>query len=179
MPCWLRTRLRWLTFQRLASDPWNSSLTLAFPQRNTLAALVGWLCEAEAVGTEPASGARTTRAATGAAMRAIRENGMRTTVEQVAARRTPGRRRSPVTRTSKRWSSAGEVLPGRSAREPPAGCGYCGAQPSWSRCAGGGRTRNVRGVILVVTDDEVRAMAEQPTILGAHGARGLAPSPTL
>src|SRR3954464_2520074 len=90
MPFWLRTWPALLTFQRWASRPWNSSFTLALPQRNTLAALVGWLCEAEAVGTDPARGARTTTAATGAAMRAIREKGMRTTVEQVAVRRTPG-----------------------------------------------------------------------------------------
>src|SRR3954454_4186704 len=89
MPCWLRTRLRWLNFQRPASEPWNSSFTLALPQRKTLAALVGWLAEAEAVGTEPVRGASTARAASGAAIRAIREKRMRTTVGQVTDGRTP------------------------------------------------------------------------------------------
>ena len=90
MPCWLRTRPVLLTFQRFASRPWNSSFTLAFPQRKILAALVGWRSEAEAVGTDPVSGTRTASAATGAAIRAIREKGMRTTVGQVVDGRFPG-----------------------------------------------------------------------------------------
>ena len=80
MPFWLRTWPALLTFQRLANRPWNSSFTLALPHRNTLAALVGWLCEADADGSEPASGTSRASVATGAATRAIREKDMRTTV---------------------------------------------------------------------------------------------------
>ena len=80
-----------LTSQRFASPPWNSSFTLAFPQRNTLAELVGWRSEADAVGTDPVSGTSTASAATGAAIRAIREKGMRTTVVRSSTGGFPGR----------------------------------------------------------------------------------------
>jgi len=52
-----------------------------------------------------------------------------------------------------RWWRCGCRDSSRGSLWPTRGSGrYCGAQPSWLRYVGGGRTRNV--VILVVTDDE-------------------------